>query len=69
VFVYFKNLLISLMPVAHACNASYSGGRGQEDYGSKPAQANSLRDHISKKSLTQKKKKHKKRKKKIGLVE
>jgi hypothetical protein len=27
----------------HACNCSYSGGRDQEDYGSKPAQANSLR--------------------------
>jgi hypothetical protein len=28
--------------VAHTCNASYSGGRDQEDHGSKPAQANSL---------------------------
>jgi hypothetical protein len=28
--------------VAHACNPSYSGGREQEDRGSKPAQANSL---------------------------
>jgi hypothetical protein len=27
--------------VAHACNPSYSGGRDQEDLGSKPAQANS----------------------------
>jgi hypothetical protein len=24
-------------PVAHACNPSYSGGRDQEDRGSKPA--------------------------------
>jgi hypothetical protein len=24
-------------PVAHTYNASYSGGRGQEDHGSKPA--------------------------------
>jgi hypothetical protein len=24
--------------VAHACNPSYSGGRDQEDFGSKPAQ-------------------------------
>jgi hypothetical protein len=23
--------------VAHACNSSYSGGRDQEDHGSKPA--------------------------------
>jgi hypothetical protein len=30
-----------LMPVAHACNPSYSEGRDQEDRGSKPAQANS----------------------------
>jgi hypothetical protein len=27
----------SWVPVAHACNPSYSGGRGQEDLGSKPA--------------------------------
>jgi hypothetical protein len=26
--------------VAHACNPSYSGGRDQEDRGSKPAQTN-----------------------------
>jgi hypothetical protein len=26
--------------VAHTCNPSYSGGRDQEDLGSKPAQAN-----------------------------
>jgi hypothetical protein len=45
-------------PVAHACNPSYSGGRDQEDHGSKPARANSSRDPISKKTFT-----------KIGLVE
>jgi hypothetical protein len=28
-------------PVAHACNPSYAGGRGQEDCDLKPAQANS----------------------------
>jgi hypothetical protein len=33
----------SLIPVAHACNPIYSGGRGQEDCGSKPAPANSSR--------------------------
>jgi hypothetical protein len=26
--------------VAHVCNTSYSGGRDQEDHGSKPAWAN-----------------------------
>jgi hypothetical protein len=34
--------------VAHACNPSYSGGRGQEDHSSKPARGNSSRDPISK---------------------
>jgi hypothetical protein len=33
--------------VAHACNPSYSGGRDQEDGGSKPGQANSICDPIS----------------------
>jgi hypothetical protein len=33
---------------AHAYNPSYSGGRDQEDHGSKPGQANSSRDPISK---------------------
>jgi hypothetical protein len=46
------------MSVAHACNASYSGGRDQEDRGSKPAQANSsrrsyLEKHHHKKGLVQ----------------
>jgi hypothetical protein len=41
------------VPVAHACNPSYSGGRDQEDRGgSKPAAANSLRDPISKNPIT-----------------
>jgi hypothetical protein len=35
--------------VAHACNLGYSGGKDQEDHGSKPAQANSSRDLILKK--------------------
>jgi hypothetical protein len=35
-------------PVAHTCNPSYSRGRDQEDRGSKPAQANSSCDPISK---------------------
>jgi hypothetical protein len=32
--------------VAYSCNTNYSGGRDQEDQGSKPAQANSSRDPI-----------------------
>jgi hypothetical protein len=35
--------------VAHACNLSFSGGRDQEDRGSKSARVNSSRDPISKK--------------------
>jgi hypothetical protein len=39
----FNNTLkrLSWMLVAHACNPNYSGGRDQEDHGSKPAQADS----------------------------
>jgi hypothetical protein len=47
-------------PIAHACDPSYSGGRGQEDGGLKPAQTNSLRDPVSKEAITKKKKKSKK---------
>jgi hypothetical protein len=35
--------------VAHTCNPSYSGGRGQEDHSSKPAQANSSQNPTSQK--------------------
>jgi hypothetical protein len=38
----------SRAPVAHIYNPSYSGGRDMEDRGSKPAQANSSQDPISK---------------------
>jgi hypothetical protein len=34
--------------VAHTCNPSYSGGRDQEDHGSKPAWVNSSQDPILK---------------------
>jgi hypothetical protein len=44
--------------VAHIYNPNYSGGRDQEDLGSKPARANSVQDPISKKPFT-----------KIGLLE
>jgi hypothetical protein len=43
-----KIIRTSWAPVAHACNLSYSGGRSQEDHGSKPAQANSSRDPVLK---------------------
>jgi hypothetical protein len=40
--------------VAHTYNPSYSRGSDQEDIGSKPDWANSLRDTILKKSFTKK---------------
>jgi hypothetical protein len=44
--------------VAHTCNPSYSGGRDQEDHGSKPAWTNSFTRPYLEKPFT-----------KIGLVE
>jgi hypothetical protein len=38
--------------VAHDCNPSYSGGRDQEDLGSKPVQTNSSARLYLKKSFT-----------------
>jgi hypothetical protein len=46
------------VPVTHAYNPSYSGGRDQEDHSSKPAQANSSERPYLEKLFT-----------KIGLVE
>jgi hypothetical protein len=43
-----------LTQVAHTCNPSYSGGRDQEDGGLKPARANSSRDPMLKKPITEK---------------
>jgi hypothetical protein len=40
--------------VAHTCNPSYSGGRDQGNRGLKSAWANSWRDRISKKPITEK---------------
>jgi hypothetical protein len=40
--------------MAHACNPSYSGGRDQEDRGSKPAWVSSSLDLISKITITKK---------------
>jgi hypothetical protein len=34
---YPKSNLKELVPVAHTCNPSYSGGRDQEEQGMKPA--------------------------------
>jgi hypothetical protein len=45
--------------VAHAYNPSYSGGRDQEDWGSKSDQANSSTRSYLKKSLHKRKKKKK----------
>jgi hypothetical protein len=42
-------MVLSLVPVAHACNPSYAGGRDQKDRGQKPAWVNSSQDIISKK--------------------
>jgi hypothetical protein len=45
-----KILNTSQALVVHACNPSYSGGRNQEDGGSKPVRANSLRAPILEKT-------------------
>jgi hypothetical protein len=43
-------------PVAHTYNPSYSGGRDQEDHGSKPVRANSSQHYLEKILHTHKKK-------------
>jgi hypothetical protein len=45
--------------VAHAYNPSYSGGRGEENHGSKPARQIVPREPILKNPITKKKKKKK----------
>jgi hypothetical protein len=50
----FKSPILSQALVAHTFNPSYSGGRDQEDLGSRPVQANSSRDPISNKPITKK---------------
>jgi hypothetical protein len=47
-YIYKKNL--SWARMTHAYNPSYSGGRNQEDLGSKPAWAYRSRDPISEKT-------------------
>jgi hypothetical protein len=45
-----KESIYNWAPVAHVCNPSYSGGRDQEDHGSKPAWVNSsMRPYLKKK--------------------
>jgi hypothetical protein len=46
--MHFKSEFKGWAPVAHVCIPSYSGGRDQEDHGSKPPWANSSWDPISK---------------------
>jgi hypothetical protein len=38
----------SRVPVVHAYNPSYSGGRDQKDHGSKPAWTNNLEPYLEK---------------------
>jgi hypothetical protein len=47
---YLQNSQSTQGQVAHTYNPSSSGGRYQQDHSSKPAQANSSRDSIWKKS-------------------
>jgi hypothetical protein len=65
----FKILCQGLGISAHTCNPSYSGGRDQEDPGSKPACAEKSRDPILKTPNTKKGKHTKKRKKPNPLPE
>jgi hypothetical protein len=44
----------SRVQVAHAYNPSYSGGRDQENYGSKPARVNNLKTLSWKKPIINK---------------
>jgi hypothetical protein len=57
-FLYVFLKIVTQALVAQACNPSYSGGRDQEDCGSKPAWANSSVRPFFEKPFT-----------KIGLVD
>jgi hypothetical protein len=46
--------ILSSELVAHAYNLNYSGGRDQEDHGSKPAWVNSFTRHYLEKTLHKK---------------
>jgi hypothetical protein len=47
-FMVYKLYLKKVSTVAHVCNPDYSGGRNQENYGSKTARAKSSQDPILK---------------------
>jgi hypothetical protein len=46
--MFFEDINFSQVPVAHTCNPRYSGGRDQEDHGSKST------GHIVHETLSQK---------------
>jgi hypothetical protein len=50
----FIKLVQVRVPLAHTYNPSFSEGRDQEDFGLKPAQANSSQHPILKKLITKK---------------
>jgi hypothetical protein len=52
-FIEIEKCKTSWAPVAYTCNPSYSGGRDQEDCGSKPGWA-TVHEPLSQKYLTQK---------------
>jgi hypothetical protein len=49
---HYQQILVILGPEVFTYNPSCFGGRDQDDRGSKPAQANSLQDPISRKPIT-----------------
>jgi hypothetical protein len=62
-FHFFKSKAVACwVPVAHACNHSYSGGRNQEHHGSKPTGAKKKKQMFTRPYL-------KKPFTKMGLVE
>jgi hypothetical protein len=46
--MFLKNIATCRVPVVHACNPSYSGGREQKDHSSRTVQTNSSGDPILK---------------------
>jgi hypothetical protein len=54
VLIKIRTKILSWVLVAHAYNPTYSGGRDQEDHGSKSARGHSLQDTILKNPITKK---------------
>jgi hypothetical protein len=52
IILFINILFLSQVLEAHTCNPNYSGGRDQENHGSKPVQANSSGDPVLKKHVT-----------------